>query len=59
VESLAKIGAPTGAPLTLHSSLDDGWVLLSGGAYRVATCVLARRGAPEPLALAVALREGS
>ena len=52
-ESLKKAGANVVAPGVLHSVMDDGWVQLQAGGFRVATYVAKVAGADERLALAV------
>lgn len=52
-ESLKKAGANVVAPGVLHSVMDDGWVQLQAGGFRVATYVAKVAGAEERLALAV------
>jgi enediyne polyketide synthase len=56
-ECLVKAGVAVGAPLTLASEQDDGWLVLASGSHAIATYVARVRGTDQPLALAV-LAEG-
>ncbi|HEX9944286.1 MAG TPA: SDR family NAD(P)-dependent oxidoreductase, partial [Thermoanaerobaculia bacterium] len=52
-ESLAKAGAPPGAPLVLEGAQDDGWLLLRSGELRIGTFLAPVRELAGPAALAV------
>jgi enediyne polyketide synthase len=52
-ECLQKAGLPVGAPLTLSSSADDGWLLLSCGDRAIATYVTHVCEIDPPVAVAV------
>ncbi|MEV0212834.1 polyketide synthase dehydratase domain-containing protein [Micromonospora sp. NPDC050695] len=54
LESLHKVGVTAVTPLTYARHTPDRWVLLTAGRWRVATCVVALRGAPAELSVAVA-----
>jgi enediyne polyketide synthase len=55
-ECLKKAGTALDTPLTLASAHEDGWVLLSAGAYVIATYLAQIQTSPEPLVLAVLVR---
>ncbi|MFL6262406.1 MAG: SDR family NAD(P)-dependent oxidoreductase [Thermoanaerobaculia bacterium] len=52
-ESLVKAGVPPGAPLTLESGGDGGWLLLRSGELRIGTLVAPVRELAGPAALAI------
>ena len=52
-ESLVKAGAPQGAPLTLETGGDGGWLLLRSGELRIGTFVAPVRELAGPAALAI------
>ncbi|MEU8121765.1 SDR family NAD(P)-dependent oxidoreductase [Spirillospora sp. NPDC049024] len=57
VESAAKAGLSAGTPFTVHSTHEDGWVVLAAGDARVATMATGVRGVAEPVVLAVLTEE--
>ncbi|TCB96749.1 hypothetical protein E0H26_14060 [Micromonospora zingiberis] len=54
LESLHKVGVTAFTPLTYNQDTTDGWVLLTAGGWRVATCAVGLRGGPDELVVAVA-----
>ena len=54
-ECLKKAGALLNAPLSLQSTTEDGWVLLTSGSHRIGTFVANVQGVKGPLALAVSV----
>jgi enediyne polyketide synthase len=54
LEALRKAGQPWTLPLTSAGRGPDGWVVLAGGSWRVATVATALPGVPAPVAVAVA-----
>ena len=57
-ESLAKAGVPHGAPLTLESGGEDGWLLLRSGALSIGSLLAPVRELAGPAALAVLIDPG-
>ncbi len=56
-ESAAGAALPAGTRFTVHSTHEDGWVVLAAGDVRVATMATGVRGVAEPVVLAVLSEE--
>jgi len=52
-ECLKKTGAGTDAPLVFVTAAPNGWILLASGTLKIASCVIARDGDKEDLAIAL------
>jgi enediyne polyketide synthase len=52
-ECLKKAGAGLAAPLVFVATAPNGWVLLASGVLKIASCVLARDGEKQDLAIAL------
>ncbi|HSF39306.1 MAG TPA: type I polyketide synthase [Thermoanaerobaculia bacterium] len=57
-ESLKKAGAPHGAPLTLDTTREDGWLLFRSGDFRIGTLLTSVRELAGDAALAVLVEAG-
>jgi enediyne polyketide synthase len=54
-ESLRKVGLVGEQPLSAISQSDDGWAVLSSGRFKIPAFVMTMKGAPERIAVAIAV----